>query len=79
MFDRAKDENNQLEEELHERVLKLQSMHLELDEQKQLFKEQNDISAADDFFYSNKAILRAAYRWLNNLYYFVANRFYQSI
>ena len=41
--------------------MQLQSIHLELDEQRLIIKEQEDIDAAEEFFHTNKAILKAAY------------------
>ena len=59
---RAKVENSTLEESLKEHAMRLERLHGQLDEQRAVQREIDGLDAADDFFQTNKVVLRAAYK-----------------
>lgn len=57
----AKEENTQLEEVLRAQTERMKGVHVELDQFRQRRLDEQALDLADDFFYTNKTILRAAY------------------
>lgn len=57
----ARTENSHLEKALQSQVERLQGVHTELDEYRKRKLEDDTLDIADNFFYSNRTILRAAY------------------
>lgn len=57
----AKSENSALESTLHDQVKKIQGVHNQLDEYRLQQQENMAYDAADEFFSTNKAVLKSAY------------------
>eukprot|EP01034_Spumella_vulgaris_P029861 gene29861-36982_t len=58
---RSKAENALLEQTLQERVSQMTSVHQQLDELRHEAREERDLERAEDFYLTNKSILKSAY------------------